>query len=48
MGIGSMTIVQIFVTCQEKYNVDLSNEIQLSEPMSIQILAETVVKKAEQ
>ena len=48
MGIGSMTIVQIFVTCQEKYNVDLSNEIQLSEPMSIRTLAETVVKKAEQ
>ncbi|MBR0141982.1 MAG: acyl carrier protein [Ruminococcus sp.] len=48
MGIGSMTIVQIFVTCQEKYNVDLSNEMQLTEPMSIQTLAETVVNKTEQ
>lgn len=47
MGIGSMTIVQIFVTCQEKYGVDLTNEMQLAEPMSIQTLAETIVKKSE-
>lgn len=45
MGIGSMAIVQIFVTCQEKYQVDLSNEMQLAEPMSIQMLAETIFKK---
>ncbi len=48
MGIGSMTIVQIFVTCQEKYQVDLSNEMQLAEPMSIQTLAETVFRKMNQ
>lgn len=45
MGISSMTIVQIFVTCQEKYNVDLSDEMQLTEPMSIQSLAEIIQKK---
>lgn len=48
MGIGSMTIVQIFVTCQDTYNVDLSNEMQLAEPMSIQSLAETVFGKISQ
>ncbi len=45
MGIGSMTIVQIFVTCQDTYNVDLSNEMLLGEPMSIQSLAETVFSR---
>ena len=45
MGIGSMTIVQIFVTCQDTYNVDLSNEMLLGEPMSIQSLAETVFNR---
>ena len=45
MGIESMTIVQIFVTCQESYGVDLSNEMQLGEPMSIQELAEMIFQK---
>lgn len=45
MGISSMTIVQIFITCQETYQVDLGDEMQLGEPMSIQSLAETVYRK---
>ena len=45
MGIGSMAIVQMFVTCQEKYDIDLSNEMQLTEPMSIQTLAEKIFQK---
>ncbi len=45
MGISSMTIVQIFVTCQDTYDVDLTDEMQLAEPMSIQSLAETIFRK---
>ena len=48
MGINSIAIVQIFLTCQEKYGVDLSDEMRLMEPMSIGSLAEKIVKKIEE
>ena len=48
MGINSIAIVQIFLTCQEKYGVDLSDEMRLLEPMSIDSLAEKIVKKIEE
>lgn len=48
MGINSIAIVQIFLTCQEKYGVDLSDEMRLMEPMSIDSLAEKIVKKIEE
>ena len=45
MGVNSIVIVQVFLTCQETYGVDLTDEMKLAEPMSIQILAEKIYKK---
>lgn len=45
LGINSITIVQIFLSCQDKYDIVLANEMNLAEPMSIQSLAQTVLNK---
>ena len=45
IGVNSIVIVQVFLTCQETYGVDLTDEMKLVEPMSIQILAEKIYKK---
>ena len=45
LGVNSIVIVQVFLTCQETYGVDLTEEMQLAEPMSIQMLAEKIHNK---
>ncbi|MCR4654120.1 MAG: acyl carrier protein [Eubacterium sp.] len=45
LGINSITIVQIFLSCQDKYDIVLANEMNLAEPMSIRSLAEIVLNK---
>ncbi|MBR3447810.1 MAG: acyl carrier protein [Oscillospiraceae bacterium] len=45
LGVNSITIVQMFLTCQDTYDVVLANEMNLAEPMSVQKLAELVYSK---
>lgn len=45
LGINSITIVQIFLSCQDRYDIVLANEMNLAEPMSIRSLAEIVLNK---
>ncbi|MBQ4524244.1 MAG: hypothetical protein IJA10_15050 [Lachnospiraceae bacterium] len=45
MGVNSITIVQVFLSCQDKYDVVLADEMNLAEPLSIRTLAEKVYKK---
>lgn len=45
LGVNSIVIVQVFLTCQETYSVDLTEEMKLAEPMSIQMLAEKIHNK---
>ena len=45
LGVNSITIVQMFLTCQDTYDVVLANEMNLAEPMSVQKLAELVYIK---
>lgn len=45
MGVNSITTVQVFLSCQEKYNVMLADDMNLAEPMSIQLLAEKIYRK---
>ena len=45
LGVNSIVIVQVFLTCQETYGVDLTEEMKLAEPMSIQMLAEKIHNK---
>ncbi len=48
LGVNSIVIVQVFLTCQETYGVDLTEEMKLAEPMSIQMLAEKIHNKVSQ
>lgn len=45
LGINSITIVQIFLSCQDKYDIVLADEMNLAEPMSINSLADIVYNK---
>ncbi len=45
LGLNSITIVQIFLSCQDTYDIVLASEMNLAEPMSISSLAETVLNK---
>lgn len=45
LGINSITIVQIFLSCQDKYDIVLANEMNLAEPMSVNYLADIVYNK---
>ncbi len=45
LGVDSIAIVQVFLTCQEKYDVVLADELNLMEPVSVNILAEIVERK---
>ena len=45
LGVNSITIVQMFLTCQDTYDVVLADEMNLAEPMSVQKLAELVYSK---
>lgn len=45
MGVNSITTVQVFLSCQEKYDIVLADEMNLAEPMSIQCLAEKILNK---
>ena len=45
LGINSITIVQIFLSCQDKYDIVLANEMNLAEPMSVNSLADIVYNK---
>ncbi len=45
LGINSISIVQLFLTCEESYGVELTEEMKLAEPISINILAEKVYRK---
>lgn len=45
LGVDSIAIVQVFLTCQEKYDVTLADELNLMEPVSVNILAELVDRK---
>ncbi len=45
LGINSISIVQLFLTCEESYGIELTEEMKLAEPISINILADKVYKK---
>ena len=45
LGVDSIVIVQIFLTCQEKYGVMLSDELNLLEPISVNILKNLITTK---
>lgn len=45
LGISSITIVQIFLSCQDEYDVLLANEMNLAEPLSVNLMAELVQSK---
>ncbi len=45
LGISSITIVQIFLSCQDEYDVVLANEMNLAEPLSVNLMAELVQSK---
>ena len=45
LGISSITIVQIFLSCQDEYDVVLANEMNLAEPLSVNRMAELVQSK---
>lgn len=45
LGINSISIVQLFLTCEESYGIELTEEMKLAEPISIKILAEKVYRK---
>ncbi|SFK43977.1 acyl carrier protein [Lachnospiraceae bacterium KH1T2] len=45
LGINSISIVQLFLTCEESYGIELTEEMKLAEPISINILAEKVYRK---
>lgn len=48
LGVNSIVIVQVFLTCQETYGIDLTEEMKLAEPMSIQMLADKICSKVNQ
>lgn len=45
LGADSIVIVQIFLTCQEKYGVMLADELNLLEPVSVNILTNLITRK---
>lgn len=48
LGMNSIIVVQVFLTCEETYGVELTDEMKLVEPLSIEILAEKIYKKLHQ
>jgi acyl carrier protein len=47
LGADSIVIVQAFLTCQEKFDVLLADELNLMEPVSVNILTDLICKKLE-
>lgn len=45
LGVDSIIIVQIFLTCQEKYGVMLADELNLLEPISVNSLTNLIIRK---
>lgn len=45
LGLTSVGIVQIFVSCQEKYDISMHDEINMHAPVSINYISEIVLNK---
>lgn len=45
IGADSIAIVQVFLTCQERYHVTLADELNLMEPISVNSLTALITKK---
>nr|WP_027871241.1 acyl carrier protein [[Eubacterium] cellulosolvens] len=48
LGADSIMIVQVFLTCQEKYDVLLSDELNLMEPVSVNVLTDIICRKLDE
>lgn len=42
LGANSVIIVQLYSQCQDEFGIDLSESLNLSEPLSIKMLAQRV------
>ncbi len=45
VGADSIAIVQVFLTCQDRYGVMLADELNLMEPVSVNSLTALIAKK---
>lgn len=45
LGVDSIVIVQLFVSCQEEFGVDISDELDLSESPDIEKIARIINEK---
>ena len=44
-GADSIVIVQLYLSCQEYFNVTLADEVNLAEPVSINSMTDTIERK---
>ncbi len=45
VGLTSVVIVQVFVSCQEKYGISMHDEINMAASVTMNYIAEIVYKK---
>lgn len=48
LGADSIIIVQLYLSCQEYFQVTLADEVNLAEPVSVNSMAETIERKMQQ
>lgn len=48
LGADSIMIVQVFLTCQEKFGVTLADELNLMEPVSVNSMTDIVMSKLQE
>lgn len=45
LGADSIIIVQLYLSCQDHFNVTLADEVNLAEPVSVNSMADTIERK---
>ncbi|MBQ6041593.1 MAG: hypothetical protein IJL32_12610 [Oscillospiraceae bacterium] len=48
LGADSIIIVQLYLSCQDYFQVTLADEVNLAEPVSVNSMTETIVRKMQQ
>lgn len=45
LGADSIIIVQLYLSCQEQFQVTLTDEVNLAEPVSVNSMVDTIERK---
>lgn len=48
LGADSIIIVQLYLSCQDYFQVTLADEVNLAEPVSVNSMTETIERKMQQ